>query len=286
MDKRPLGILYGMAGTGKTTLLRKMSSYQTFRLHEVKGMEFGFDIDPTQTFFETLKSFSQTDDKFEQLQFVWYCCAATANRFEQFEVQMLKEARKNYGIIVVLTMDITQNEEFQKDLESVLGPTIPVIRVLVANSKIAGTEIEAHGLDELAHATESMLIECGNYASNRASEYHLKMCSSLSEDIINSYSRVRVEEVYDSPTRVVKIRLLVKEMMSKLIYIYKLNDFDPSIFEHEIEVQISDYQRNLPNQLMSLIWNFTYSIGMTTRDFGESKVIHNIGLLMLNYFHQ
>ena len=281
---KPLGLVYGAPDTGKTTLVNALlKNEDRFTLLDHQGFDFYTGSDPKVHFANTLEANSQNALPEKQITFILYCISAPGNRFETYEVDMLNEVRKNYGVIVVLTKDFNDSSGLVRTLKEQLREDIPVIPVLAEKMSIAGTTIDVSGLDTLKDEICKQINECYKFAEQRATKYGDMMKFSVSKRIVEYYSKTRVVDVYHEQRRETCLNILVHDMFKDIFFIYNTGQ-TIDIFENKIEECIQTYTRQLPGQIMTLFWTLTSTIGLTTNDYGESSLLLELGLALVNGF--
>lgn len=159
-------------GTGKpiTDCIRKVTTPNfPLAIYDTPGLELGGDNAVNNLLSEVIniveKGF-QSGDISKAIHCIWYCVSAPSNRFEQTEIDFLKnflDTTSNYNIPVIIVMTQSYSESakvFQREIERENLPVVQVVPVLAEDYKLNDEyTVKAFGLDILAEIMERSIPE-------------------------------------------------------------------------------------------------------------------------------
>lgn len=125
---------------------------QTIHLYDTVGLELDHSI--TRKTVQEIKGYiekAQNESKGRDINVVWFCVNHKSNRFEPYEVQLIKELANRYEIpfIVVITQCFSDEKgDLEKQIEIDL-PEISTMRILAKDYKTRAGVFPAFGLNEL-----------------------------------------------------------------------------------------------------------------------------------------
>ena len=135
-------------GTGKpiTDCIRKVTTPNfPLAIYDTPGLELGGDNAVNNLLSEVIniveKGF-QSGDISKAIHCIWYCVSAPSNRFEQTEIDFLKnflDTTSNYNIPVIIVMTQSYSESakvFQREIERENLPVVQVVPVLAEDYKL------------------------------------------------------------------------------------------------------------------------------------------------------
>lgn len=149
-------------GTGKPVTDR-MRKYERngfpLCLYDTKGFELGKEAqeEVKRELIETIKEGAGSGDISRAIHCIWYCVNAASNRFEQEEVNWIKdftEQNKTYAVpvIIVITKSYLKNDarEMKKTIEAMNLDVMQIVPVLSRDCEIDdGVTVKAYGSDKL-----------------------------------------------------------------------------------------------------------------------------------------
>ena len=158
---------------------------RTLNMYDTVGLEIDSSI--TQETLREIKKFiekAQKNEKANDLTMVWFCVNYRCNRFEPYEIDLIRSLsiEQEIPFILVLTQSYTDEKS---DLEKQLRenfPEITVLRVLAQDYKLRNASIKAYGITELlqrsildydkskVHLLESKLVMLAEDRKNRISQ--------------------------------------------------------------------------------------------------------------------
>lgn len=124
----------------------------TLNLYDTVGLEIDSSI--TQATLREIKGFIENAQKQERdsdLSLVWFCINSGTNRFEQFEINLIRSLSIDHEIpfVIVLTQCITDTPgDLEKRIRTDF-PEIPIARVLAKEYRLKNGVIPASGITEL-----------------------------------------------------------------------------------------------------------------------------------------
>lgn len=176
-------VVMGKTGAGKSTLInallgsneaptgrgeavtlenklyeKRISDTELLRLYDTVGLELDSKI--TDSTIEKIKqhlksAFSDRTD--DQMSVVWFCVNANSNRFEEYELELIRKLSFENSIpflIVVTQCYENEEKEFEKSVKQSL-PEIPLVRVLAEDYQSRIGTFKAYGVQELLELTKS-----------------------------------------------------------------------------------------------------------------------------------
>lgn len=172
--------------------------WKTLNLYDTVGLEIDSSI--TQKTLYEIKEFilkAQVNEKVNDLTMVWFCVNCRSNRFESYELELIKSLSVEHEIPFVLVLTQCYTDE-QSDLEKQLRmdfSEIPIVKVLAKTYKFRNGVVQAYGISELLQRSvldynkckvqilESKLLKLSEDRKKRIS--HMKAAGSA---CIDSYS--------------------------------------------------------------------------------------------------
>ena len=157
-----LGSNEAPTGRGKAvTLENKLYEKKTYsngllRLYDTVGLEIDSKI--TNSTIEKIKKHIDStiaDQKQDDISAVWFCVNANSNRFEEYELELIRKLSLDNSIpflIVVTQCYENEEREFERSVKSSLSE-IPVARVLAEDYQSRIGTFEAYGVQELLQQT-------------------------------------------------------------------------------------------------------------------------------------
>ncbi|MDE6087629.1 MAG: hypothetical protein K2G25_04520, partial [Oscillospiraceae bacterium] len=158
-------------------------------LYDTVGLEVDHQVTEktlreTKSFLEAAKKNNLEND----ITIVWFCIAAHCNRFESYEVDLIKELSLNYEIPFVLVLTqcyFDEVSELEAEFCQML-PEIPAIRILAQDRNLRGGRcIKAFGIKKLMY--DSVL----DYNKRKIQILESKL------DFLDDYKTQYIQELYD-----------------------------------------------------------------------------------------
>jgi GTPase SAR1 family protein len=209
----------------------------------------GLEIDTTitnKTLSDTKKYLEKACTTENDITLVWFCVNCRSNRFEQYEINLLKELSIDYEIpfVVVITQCYTDE---QNELETLIKehfPGMAVARILAKDYKTRGGCVKAHGLMELLQKS------VGDYDKLKVSILEEKL-DVLSQERANIIQRLNdqgescVKKYSDKAMKIgfvpggcipfvhgICIKIIME--LNKIVGITGAEDFATEIFENAV----------------------------------------------------
>lgn len=131
--------------------------YDTINMYDTVGLELNKAV--TRSTLDEVKSLlDKSTEKDGDITAVWFCVNYGNNRFEQFEIELVRELSLNYEIpfIIVITQCYSDEEcELEKQIKNAL-PEVVTHRIMSRARKLRdGTVLSPFGLSELLSKTIS-----------------------------------------------------------------------------------------------------------------------------------
>lgn len=173
-------------GTGRpiTNSIRKITKPNfPLAIYDTPGLELGGDNDVDSLLEQVtniIKTGLNSGDISEAIHCIWYCISSPSNRFEQTEIDFLKNFFEqtsiyNIPVIIVLTQSFSSKtaKKMKWEIEKENLPIAGVVPVLAENYEIDDTySIKSFGLDNLSHMMNKVIpdtvkktfvaIQCAN----------------------------------------------------------------------------------------------------------------------------
>lgn len=178
----------GKSGVGKSTLInavfrenladtgigkpvtQRMSKYTKkgfpLGIYDTRGFELGKDAqqDVKKEILDTIKAGVKSCDKNQAIHCIWYCINVSSNRFEQEEVNWLKEftGQNDYNVpvIIVLTQAFSEKkaQEMKKVIEAENLDVKKVVPVLAQDYEVDDEYLKkAYGMDNLIEVMQEVM---------------------------------------------------------------------------------------------------------------------------------
>lgn len=190
-------VIIGKTGVGKSTLINtvfreevaetgrgypvteKMKKYEKkgfpLGIYDTKGFELGKEAqkEVKKELLQTIQKGVDSGDINKSIHCIWYCVNATSNRFEQEEINWIKDFTKDdvnkVPVIIVLTQSISKKraQEMKEVIDAANLDIIQIVPVLAQNYEVEIDDnirlVKAYGVDKLVEImTEILPDELGD----------------------------------------------------------------------------------------------------------------------------
>lgn len=125
---------------------------KTLNLYDTVGLEI--DSSSTENTLREIKGFikkAQAEERENDITLVWFCVNWRSNRFESYEVELIRSLSIEHEIPFVLVLTQCFSNEMSKLEEQVKKdfPEIPIARVLAKDYKLRSGTVPAYGITKL-----------------------------------------------------------------------------------------------------------------------------------------
>lgn len=152
-------------GTPITKHLTKITGRIPVEIYDTRGLELTESVQKQvkDEVIELIKKSQLSNNEEDFIHAVWYCINSSSNRFENVEINLIKELTKelNIPIIIVLTKSLPtpESEDFLRKIKEFNLNVNCIIPVLAKDYMIAGHTIPSNGLEELICETYKLIPE-------------------------------------------------------------------------------------------------------------------------------
>lgn len=174
--------LYGMVG-------------KTVNFYDTVGLEIDTRI--TRKTLEDIQKFikeAQKGERERDITLVWFCVNCRSSRFENYELELIKELSIEYEIpfvIVITQCYMNEKGELEKQIEKDL-PEISVVRILAREYKTRGGSVPAFGIQDLLR--KSVI----DYDKNKVSILEAKL------DRLSQEREIKIQELRDKGNKCIE----------------------------------------------------------------------------------
>lgn len=264
-------IVYGLNRAGKTTLIEVLKNKVDWNFDKVEMEDFGSPVEIHTNIKNFIQYQLETCDMNDQATFLLYCTYQQRNRFENVEINFLKEISKEIPVIVLVTNSFIEGRTYADFIQESLVnqyTQIPVFPVLAKSYHAGQFEIDGFGIDEVVYGLKEMIPEGIKKSYERISKYSFTQNQEIAYALVNSFTlrhKCYFKSVVNEYNRVI---LIINELLKKILFLFK-SQVHADVFYSDIEKIVKGCQLKQESSFYTTIISYFNYIPLLL--FGQEK---------------